>query len=57
MVFGGDGQRIEEDQQDDPPVEQLGLHMHPTLASEETVPLTSLLTAQEGKGEKKSVRR
>lgn len=47
-MFRGNGQRVEEDQEDDQPVENLGLDPRPALPPEQSVPPARVPTAQEG---------
>lgn len=45
VVFCCYCQCVEHDENDDPPVEQLGLHVHSAFPSQPPIPLTSQLTA------------
>ena len=47
-MFRGDGQSVEENQEDDQPVENLRLDPRPALPPEESVPPARVPTAQEG---------
>lgn len=48
VMFRGDGQSVEENQEDDQPVENLWLNSRPTLPPEQSVPPARVPTAQEG---------
>lgn len=47
-MFRGDGQGVEENQEDDQPVENLRLDPRPALPPEQSVPPARVPTAQEG---------
>lgn len=42
MMFCGDDQRVEENQQEDEPVEEFGFHPDTALPPEEPIPVTSM---------------
>lgn len=47
-MFRGDGQSVEENQEDDQPVENLRLDPRPALPPKQPVPPARVSTAQEG---------
>lgn len=46
VMFCGDGQCVQEDQHDHPPVEESRLHVHSAFTTQPAIPLTSQFTVE-----------